>query len=348
MRMSSSPCYGKDELSYDIINWSSELLLKPNNQILPLDYYCAADHELLKMVRKEKLSKLTLMNKEFMEKMMLYMGQIFPIDPEMKCRGIVLRSAYKDLLAFFKLKRKDQAQAHESNEFDPQHPEHNDYFDYMSFLPLVPYEELPDPHEAAMFLSIGPSAPPIPDSTIIEGNLLANFEGHGEQVEYKGVGLIDMVYVPWLEEVCNIHPSLIECQRKRTSEYGGWAFTALGRVLHFLKTTKVAEMNEEACECLQLLWDEAQVFGFDLSWLAPQVEFALSMKGYVEKKSIVNKLEEEKRSLELIIQELSLKLIEKQKEVESFKDDLAKLWVDLGEQIDCESFLGYQLRRTSN
>ncbi|XP_048442460.1 uncharacterized protein LOC125478356 [Pyrus x bretschneideri] len=34
------------------------------------------------------------------------------------------------------------------------------------------------------------------------------------------------------------------------------AFKALGRLLHFLKTTKVKDMTEESCERLQLLWEE--------------------------------------------------------------------------------------------
>lgn len=258
--------------------------------------------------------------------MMLPMSQLFSLEPRMKCRGgIVIKSAYKDVLAFLKLKRsKEQVQ--------------------LSSLTLLPYEKLPEPlEEDYMLLSTQPSAPPIPDSPSfhspltdsstagIKENLLGDFEVHGEQVDYKGMGLVDKMYVPWLEKICQIHPSLIECQRNRTPKYAGWAFTALGRVLHFLETTKVEEMNEEACECLQLLWDEVQVFGFDLSWLAPQVEFALNnMKGYVEKMSKVNKLKEEKRSLEMIIQELSMELIETEKEMESSKGDLAKLRVESG------------------
>ncbi|KAJ1407718.1 hypothetical protein SESBI_24194 [Sesbania bispinosa] len=243
-------------------------------------------------------------------------SKFFSLDPGTKCKGIVPRSAYEDLLAFLKLKRKYQVQS-VSNDFHS-----------LSF----PYEEFPDPLEAGMFLSsTQPSAPPIPDSPVadsagvgIKANMLADFEVHGEQVNFKGRGLVDMVYVPSLERVFHIHPSLIECQRNRTPKYASWAYTSLGRVLHFLENTKVEEMKEEACEWLQLLWDEVQVFGFDLSWLAPHVEFALNMRGYMEKMSKVNKLEEEKRCLELRIQELSMKLVEAEKEMESSKGDLEK------------------------
>ncbi|KAJ1380615.1 hypothetical protein SESBI_45894 [Sesbania bispinosa] len=241
-------------------------------------------------------------------------SKFFSLDHGTKCKGIVPRSAYEDLLAFLKLKRKYQVQS-VSNDFDS-----------LSF----PYEEFPDPLEAAMFLSTQPSAPPIPDSPVadsagvgIKANILADFEVQGEQANM--FSLVDMVYVPLLEKVCHIHPSLIECQRNRTSKYAGWAYTSLGRVLHFLENTKLEEMNEEACEWLQLLWDEVQVFGFDLSWLAPHVEFALNMRGYMEKMSKVNKLEEEKRCLELRIQELSMKLVEAKKEMESSKGDLEKI-----------------------
>ncbi|KAL5097892.1 hypothetical protein RYX36_002219 [Vicia faba] len=156
--------------------------------------------------------------------------------------------------------------------------------------------------EDYMFLSTQPTSPPIPDSAtigIFKANMLYNF---------------DIDYVPLLEKVCNVHPCLIECQMKSTPMYASWAFTSLGRVLHFLEITKVEEMNDEACEWLQKLWEEVQVFGFDLSWLAPQVEFVLK---YVEKMSEMNKLEEEKKRLEVRIQELSIELFETEKQTES-------------------------------
>ncbi|CAJ2662411.1 unnamed protein product [Trifolium pratense] len=239
---------------------------------------------------------------DILEKMMISISEFFSIEPKPKCRrGIVLKSAYKDILAILKLKRSKNQVKSFSNDFDPKHQNHNDPFDYMS------YEKLPNQLEDSMFHSTQPSAPPIPNPTFIgiKANILANF---------------DIDYVPLLEKVCNIHPCLIECQRKRTPNYATWAFTALGRVLHFLEITKVEEMNKEACEWLQVLWDEVQVFGFDLSWLAPQVEFAFK---YVEKISKVN-------MLEVRIQELSMELFESKKEMESSKDDLEKFRVELG------------------
>ena len=68
----------------------------------------------------------------------------------------------------------------------------------------------------------------------------------GELVDFRGLGQIEKVFVPLLEEVCTKYPSLIECQQKRSRRFIEWAFTALGRVLHFLKNKKVKDMNDEA------------------------------------------------------------------------------------------------------
>ncbi|WJX23447.1 MATH domain and coiled-coil domain-containing protein [Trifolium repens] len=223
---------------------------------------------------------------DILEKMMISISDFFSLEPRIKCkRGIVFKSAYKDILAFLKLKRSKNQVKSFSNDFDPKHQNHNNPFDYMS------YGKLPNQLEDSMFHSTQPSAPPIPNSTTF-GN----------------------------------KANILECQRKRTPKYATWAFTALGRVLHFLEITKVEEMNEEACEWLQVLWDEVQVFGFDLSWLAPQVEFAFE---YGEKMSKVNMLEEEKKRLEVRIQELSMELFETKKEMESSKDGLEKFRVEL-------------------
>jgi len=260
-----------------------------------------------------------------LQKVMLSISDFFSLEHRPKCRGgIVLKSAYKDVLAFLKLKRSKNQVKSISNDFDPKYQSHNDPFDYTSFFQQFPYDKLPNQLEDYIFLSTQPSAPPIPDSATIENiklNMLVN---------------LDNVYVPLLEKVFNIHPSLIECQRKRSQKYVEWAFTALGRVLYFLEITKVEEMNEEEFEWLQLLWDEVQVFGFDLSWLAPQVEFVLN---YLEKMSKLNKLEEEKKNLEVRIQELSMELFEREKEMENSKGDLESLRVELGDLVESERLL---------
>ncbi|RYR12851.1 hypothetical protein Ahy_B04g070165 isoform A [Arachis hypogaea] len=216
----------------------------------------------------EEITKHTLHEQDIIEKMILSIRKKFG--------RIVLRGAYEDILALFKkLKKKEPS---------PQHYYQEQYDQYFDDAPPIP-----------------------PDSAELFEN--CSFEVHdcNEQVDFEGKGLVDNVYVPLLEKVCNIHPSLLECQRKRTYKYSGWALNALGRVLHFLETTKLEEMNVEACECLQMLWDEVQVFGFELSWLAPQVEFALNMEKLMRE---VEKLEEEKKSIFMRIQELRMKFKE--------------------------------------
>ena len=61
-----------------------------------------------------------------------------------------------------------------------------------------------------------------------------------ELMEFKGLGKIEKDFVLLLEQVCSKHPTLIESQRKinRSQRFTECSFTALGRVLHFLKTTK--------------------------------------------------------------------------------------------------------------
>ncbi|XP_057425916.1 uncharacterized protein LOC130719310 [Lotus japonicus] len=60
----------------------------------------------------------------------------------------------------------------------------------------------------------------------------------GELVDLKGFGKIEEAFVPLPKEVCAQHPSLIDCQKKRSRRFTEWAFTALGQVLHFFKTRK--------------------------------------------------------------------------------------------------------------
>ncbi|XLR12264.1 hypothetical protein S83_040202 [Arachis hypogaea] len=71
-----------------------------------------------------------------------------------------------------------------------------------------------------------------------------------ELIDFKGVGKIERDYVELVEKA------------------------SLGRVLHFLKTEKVNDMNDDAaCEELQDLWDEVEMARFDdLTWLEPHVK----------------------------------------------------------------------------
>ncbi|KAK9912381.1 hypothetical protein M0R45_036248 [Rubus argutus] len=94
----------------------------------------------------------------------------------------------------------------------------------------------------------------------------------GDLIDFKGLGRIELAFHPLLEEVCLSHPSLIECQQKRSRKFVECAFTTLGRLLHFLKTEKVRDLNQDGYESLQHLWEELETFKLDLVWLQPHVE----------------------------------------------------------------------------
>eukprot|EP00256_Glycine_max_P031703 XP_006575933.1 ubiquitin carboxyl-terminal hydrolase 12 [Glycine max] len=81
----------------------------------------------------------------------------------------------------------------------------------------------------------------------------------GGLVDFRGLGKLEEDFVPLLEEVCSRYPSLIDSMQKRSQRFIEWAFTALGRVLHFLKTKNVMrDMDEDAYNHLQILWEELE------------------------------------------------------------------------------------------
>lgn len=143
--------------------------------------------------------------------------------------------------------------------------------------------------------------------------------------------IMDFTSVGQLEEIYFDHPSLIECK------FIDLAFAALGRVTYFLKTRKVKDMNEQACEDLQVLWEELEKFRFDLSWLEPHVLFALGMKSYVEKAMKVEKLKENVAALEMESERLKEKLVVAEINLNIEKDLLKAKRL---EEIDLESELG--------
>lgn len=130
----------------------------------------------------------------------------------------------------------------------------------------------------------------------------------GELMDFMGLGQVEKYFVPLLEEACSKHPSLIECQQRRSRRFTEWAFTALGRVLYFLKTRKAKDMNKQACKDLQILWEELEIFGFDLAWLEPHVQSALRMKSYVEKAVQMEMLKENAEGIALEMERLKTKL----------------------------------------
>ncbi|XP_057438979.1 uncharacterized protein LOC130730860 [Lotus japonicus] len=168
--------------------------------------------------------------------------------------------------------------------------------------------------------------------------LFSALSGDDELVDFLGLCKIEKAFVPLLVEVCSKHSSLIECQKKRSPRFTEWAFTALGRVLYFLKTRKVKDMNEAVCKDLQSLWEELETFKFDLSWLKPHIQFALRMESYVEKVVGAEKLKEN-----VVVLEMEMKVLEVKLAVA--KADLDRVSYVLEEEgfheIDLDVELGY-------
>lgn len=173
-------------------------------------------------------------------------------------------------------------------------------------------------------------------------NLLSHemFTTFGESMDFRGLGKIEQGFVPLLEEVCSRHPSLIDSQKKRTRRFIEWAFTALGRILHFLKTKRVKDMNEDACNQLQILWEELETFKFDLAWLEPHVQSALGMKTCMERTIEVKKMKENVTNLEMETKKLKEKMIEAEVNLEIARRELVKANVGF-EECDLDAELGY-------
>ncbi|XP_052113937.1 uncharacterized protein LOC127745014 [Arachis duranensis] len=112
-------------------------------------------------------------------------------------------------------------------------------------------------------------------------------------IDLNGGEKIEKVHLELLDKACSKHPSLIESLIKSSQRFVERALTALGRLLHFLKTKKMKDMMNDgaARKELKYLWNEVERVGFDdLTWLEPHVRSALSMKDYVERGEVVTKL----------------------------------------------------------
>ncbi|KAJ1392741.1 TRAF-like [Sesbania bispinosa] len=151
-----------------------------------------------------------------------------------------------------------------------------------------------------------------------------------EVPKLEGQGL-DLGTLSKVSELDSTKPAEHTDVLKRSRKFTEWAFTALGRVLYFLITRKVKDMNDITCKDLQLLWEELKSFGFDLIWLEPHVQSALGMKNYVERAMEMKKLKENVEILELEMKKLDANL------------DMARdrLIAEGFEEIDLDDELGY-------
>ncbi|XP_054817805.1 MATH domain and coiled-coil domain-containing protein At3g58270-like [Prosopis cineraria] len=160
-------------------------------------------------------------------------------------------------------------------------------------------------------------------------------------VKFKDLGLIEKALVPLLEEACSWHPSLMDYKQKRSPKFTEWAFTALGRVLQFLKNKKWKDMNEKACEELQHLWEELEMSRLDLRWLEPLVKSSLNMKGYAEKVETIKRLKQNLVVLEIEMNETKEKLANIEQSVEIIRKNLVNAEDDF-EEKDLDAKIDYR------
>ncbi|KAI9125088.1 hypothetical protein K1719_003704 [Acacia pycnantha] len=158
--------------------------------------------------------------------------------------------------------------------------------------------------------------------------------------DFKDLGKIEKSFIPLLEEVCSWHPSLLDCTKNKSHRFTKWALTALGQVLQFLKNKKWKDMNEEACQQLQYLWEELEMIRLDLSWLEPLVKSALNMKGYDEKIEKVKELKQNLVVADTKMNTIKEKLAHTELNIEKIRKELVNVEEDF-EEKDLEAKIGY-------
>jgi hypothetical protein len=134
--------------------------------------------------------------------------------------------------------------------------------------------------------------------------------------------------------------SKVGCEESAKQADAELVSAALGRVIYFLKTRKVKDMNDQACKELQILWGELGKFQFELTWLEPQVKYALGVKNYVEKALEAELLKENMIVLELGMGRLKAKSVAAEINLD-VERDLLKVKgfkkIDLDSQLGCGS-----------
>ncbi|KAL6202415.1 hypothetical protein ACLB2K_026123 [Fragaria x ananassa] len=133
------------------------------------------------------------------------------------------------------------------------------------------------------------------DSPVVKEEPFLSSLPSGVTSNFRGFGEIDNTFVPLLEEVCSLHPSLVESMQDQGEQFTQWAFTTLGRLLYFLNTGEPQKLTEQSRRDLRKLWEELQVFKFDLSWVEEDFITALGMKDEAER---AKKLREEMNTLD--------------------------------------------------
>ncbi|KAL2326869.1 hypothetical protein Fmac_020296 [Flemingia macrophylla] len=115
------------------------------------------------------------------------------------------------------------------------------------------------------------------------------FTTFGKLVDFKGLGKIEQDFIPLLEE-----------------------------------TKRVKDMNEDACNQLQIFWEKLETFKFDLTWLESHVQSALGRKNYIERTIQVKKMPKNVNALEMETKKLKEKMIEAEVNLEITRRELMK------------------------
>ncbi|KAJ7969149.1 Receptor-like protein kinase [Quillaja saponaria] len=135
-------------------------------------------------------------------------------------------------------------------------------------LPRAPFQSSSLPPR-----SVPPSSPPSiivhppPASISASHSVRTPYTPPIEEANFQGLGKIKKVFIPLLEEAISQQPHLWTSQEGSTMEYRRWAYSALGRVLHFLRNVKIKDLTVEKKVEFDKLWGEMDVFNFDLTWL---------------------------------------------------------------------------------
>ncbi|KAG4911851.1 hypothetical protein JHK84_052325 [Glycine max] len=107
------------------------------------------------------------------------------------------------------------------------------------------------------------------------------------------------------------------------------------------ETKTIRDMGNDDCmRHLQVLWEELQPFGFDLTWLEPHVQSAMSAKAYFERVDYLKSIKVNIASLEIELKKLKTKLVVAQVDLEVARRDLPEVENDFRER-DMDAELGY-------
>ncbi|XP_072054074.1 uncharacterized protein [Arachis hypogaea] len=162
-------------------------------------------------------------------------------------------------------------------------------------------------------------------------------------INLDSLGKEEASFVPLVEDACMWHPDLIQSQRNRSERFKIWAFTSLGQVLHFLKTSKVKDMDEDGCNYLKGLWEElVRYSGFNLTWLEPYVQSALGMKSHLERAAGMDDLSDNLVAIEIKMKNLREELAAAEAEFVEARKALAEARKGYKE-IDMNDVLGYSM-----